>query len=99
MFMSHLLDTPLIVGNIFFPRKAAPDTHPDKKNVKDGTIEVEDGIKLGYRCYIHQAVAPVLLFFHGNGEVASDYDSFARYYHEAGVSLLVVDFRGYGWSN
>jgi len=93
----HPLDDPRITENLFFPRKAIPHTHPDSDTIKDGTIPVED-VELGYRLYIHTTTAPLLFFFHGNGEVASDYDSLAPLYHNAGVSLLVVDYRGYGWS-
>ncbi|MBN2306237.1 MAG: alpha/beta fold hydrolase [Anaerolineae bacterium] len=92
------LDNPLVLSTLFYPRTARPGTHPDP-NVHDGRIPVADGVVLGYRLYPHtKSSAPVILFFHGNGEVASDYDMFARDYHRAGASLLVVDYRGYGWS-
>ena len=41
----------------------------------------------------------LLLMFHGNGEVATDYDRFATIYLRLGVRLCVVDYRGYGWSS
>ncbi|MCB9452604.1 MAG: alpha/beta fold hydrolase [Anaerolineaceae bacterium] len=96
--LPKLLDNPLIVNNLFYPRAARPgDDNPP--HIHDGTIPVEEeGVALGYRLYGHTADAPVLLYFHGNGEIASDYDSMATLFHEAGVSLLVVDYRGYGWS-
>jgi uncharacterized protein len=96
--MTHPLDAPLIVNNLFFPRTAKMGTHPDKDSVKDGLIPLDDTVKLGYRMYMHHTTAPVLLYFHGNGEIASDYDSIAPLYNRVGVSLLVVDYRGYGWS-
>ena len=34
----------------------------------------------------------------GNGEIATDYDSMAELWHLMGLHLMVVDFRGYGWS-
>lgn len=43
--------------------------------------------------------APVILYFHGNGEIASDYDSIASFYTDLGITLFVVDFRGYGLSD
>jgi alpha-beta hydrolase superfamily lysophospholipase len=95
---THPLDVPQIVNNLFFPRQDKMGTHPNKTAVKDGLIAITDEVKLGYRMYIHHTSAPVILYFHGNGEIASDYDSIAPLYHEAGVSLLVVDYRGYGWS-
>jgi alpha-beta hydrolase superfamily lysophospholipase len=96
--MTHPLDSPLIVNNLFFPRTAIMRTHPDKDSVKDGLIPIDDEVKLGYRMYMHHTTTPVLLYFHGNGEIASDYDSIAPLYNRVGVSLLVIDYRGYGWS-
>ena len=37
-------------------------------------------------------------FFHGNGEVVSDYDAIAPLYHQKGLNLIVADYRGYGSS-
>jgi pimeloyl-ACP methyl ester carboxylesterase len=95
--LPKLLDNPLIVNNLFYPRPARPGEN-NPPGIHDGTISVADGVALGYRLYVHTADAPVLLYFHGNGEIASDYDSMAGLFHDAGVSLLVVDYRGYGWS-
>ncbi len=91
------LDNPLVTATLFYPRPARPGTSR-LPNVHDGTIPVGDGVVLGYRLYAHAPDAPVILYFHGNGEIASDHDSFAGQYHAAGASLLVVDYRGYGWS-
>ncbi len=94
---SHLLDDPILLSILFHPRPAQPSrtARPDSY---DGTIPVGDNLELGYRLYVHQPDAPVILTFHGNGEIASDYDDLAPEYHRAGASLLVVDYRGYGWS-
>lgn len=92
----HPLDNPIVIQNLFYPRKASASTNTDD-SIKDGTVTVDD-VEIGYRLYIKHSSAPILLYFHGNGEVASDYNSIAPYYHNAGVSLLVVDYRGYGWS-
>lgn len=96
--MAHLLDNPLILQGVFFPRQAEmnPNAFP---NQFDGLIPVDEHIQLGYRLYKHSNTAPLLLYFHGNGEVASDYNGIAKLYHEIGLSLLVVDYRGYGWSS
>lgn len=93
----HPLDSPIVIQNLFYPRKASASTSQDD-SIKDGTVGVDDDVEIGYRLYIKHSSAPILLYFHGNGEVASDYNSIAPYYHNAGVSLLVVDYRGYGWS-
>jgi hypothetical protein len=38
------------------------------------------------------------LFFHGNGEIASDYDDIGPLYTQAGINFFVADYRGYGLS-
>lgn len=93
----HPLDSPTVINNLFYPRSVPPHRNPDE-TIQDGTVAIEDSVEIGYRLYIHHSSAPVLLYFHGNGEVASDYDSFAPYFHRIGLTLLVVDYRGYGWS-
>jgi alpha-beta hydrolase superfamily lysophospholipase len=42
---------------------------------------------------------PWILFFHGNGEVVSDYDEISPFYHQKGLNLVVADYRGYGVSS
>ena len=39
-----------------------------------------------------------LLFFHGNGEVVSDYDGLAGAFTALGGEMIVCDYRGYGKS-
>lgn len=95
--ITHPLDHPFIISNLFYPRSAQSGTSRVPGAV-DGTIPVEDGIALGYRFYVHRADSPVILYFHGNGEIASDYDGIAPLFFDVGASLLVVDYRGYGWS-
>lgn len=92
-----LLDNPLVLTILFHPRRDEPG-FSRVDNAADGTIPVEEGIALGYRLYKHQPGQPVVVYFHGNGEIASDYDGIAQEYQRAGASLLVVDYRGYGWS-
>lgn len=66
--------------------------------VQEHLFEVEDGVSIGCRFYVHGLQAPVLVYFHGNGEIAADYDDLAPLYTEKGINLLVVDYRGYGRS-
>ncbi len=93
----HPLDHPTITARLFHPRKAHAGTSRIPGAV-DGTILVDEGIALGYRFYPHQPQSPVILYFHGNGEVARDYDRIVPLFFDIGVSLIVVDYRGYGWS-
>lgn len=96
--IKHLLDRPEIVNNLFYVRKTAPPTHLTDDRIKWGQVTVSDDVSVGYMLYIHNSTAPVLVFFHGNGEIVTDYEGMADLYHLCGVSLLVFDYRGYGWS-
>ncbi len=90
-----LLDEAGLGGAMFYPRG---DDRPPPPGASDHLIEVEPGISLGARFYPTDPDRPTLLYFHGNGEVAGDHDDIAPLYHEIGVNLLVVEFRGYGQS-
>lgn len=90
-------DRPEITGSFFFPRQAQPQ-YDGSDGIYDSTIDVGNGIQLGYRLYAGASEMPLLVYFHGNGEIVSDYDNVAALFLDSGVSLLVIDFRGYGWS-
>lgn len=93
-----LLDEAGLGAAMFYPR---PDDRPPPPGASDHLIEVEPGVALGARFYPTDPAdpaRPTLLYFHGNGEVASDHDGIAPMYHEIGVNLFVAEFRGYGQS-
>lgn len=93
----HPLDHPEITSRLFHVRKTLPHHHTSP-NTFDGTLPIADGIALGYR-YHHAPDQPIIVFFHGNGEIAADYDLLAPLYRAAGAALCIVDYRGYGWSS
>ena len=90
------LDRPEVLERLFHPRKGSGHTAPD--GALDHLIRVEEGVQLGARFYLSAPLEPHILFFHGNGEVASDYDSIGPIYNRHGMNFLVVDYRGYGKS-
>ncbi len=94
---STILDNPLVLQFLFYPRPATPGGSR-LHHVSDGTIPVDVGVVLGYRLYAYKPGAPLIVYFHGNGEIAADHDDIAPLYHAVGASLLIVDYRGYGWS-
>jgi alpha-beta hydrolase superfamily lysophospholipase len=59
---------------------------------------VEEGVSIGCRFYPAKKEAPTILFFHGNGETACDYDYVAPLFNDIGLNLFVADYRGYGYS-
>jgi len=90
------LDRPEVAAALFYPRQ---DTTVPPVGAQDHLIEVEPGVALGARFFLTADPAAVnLLFFHGNGEVVSDYDEVGPRYNEQGINFLAVDYRGYGQS-
>ncbi len=91
----EMLDAPELLATLFFPQSAKPHSSGE---VHDGTIPVENDVVLGYRLWAYDADQPTVLYFHGNGEVAAAYNYIAPEFRRIGTNLLVVDYRGYGWS-
>jgi hypothetical protein len=91
------LDRPEILMLLFHPRPewAGPESVP---GCHDITVPVEEGVALGAKFHLAEAGAPVILFFHGNGEIAADYNDLGQRYRRMGLHFLVFDYRGYGRS-
>ena len=89
------LDQPLLLQFIFYPRK---DFTPCPENGFDLPVRVGDGVSISCRFYMGHHGWPWILFFHGNGEVVSDYDGISPLYHQKEMNLVVADYRGYGAS-
>ena len=94
----HVLDHPQVLQRLFHPRKEAPGRIPEKER-DDVMIQVDQDVEIGGSFYFQSQNAPVILFFHGNGEIVSDYDDLGKYFTGTGVNFFVVDFRGYGRSS
>lgn len=92
------LDIPEILATLFHPRFESDMPDDQAESIIDFTIPVEHDVAIGGRYHHYDASAPNLLFFHGNGEIARDYDDIGRVYRQAGINFLVVDYRGYGRS-
>ena len=92
------LDRPDVLSVLFHPRKAPvePEARTREKNV---SLVVDEGVALAGRLHVSDREAPLILLFHGNGEIAADYDTIAGIYNQMGFSFLVVDYRGYGLSD
>lgn len=94
----HVLDRPDILSVLFYPRRdvGIPRLGAGMHTVR---MEVAEGIHVGGRVFSAPGKAPVILYFHGNGEIASDYEAIAPFYTRLGLTLFVVDYRGYGLSD
>ena len=96
-FTYEKLDQPAVLNLIFHPRN---DDTALPTGAIDHDIEVEPGVVLGARFFMVEDPAAVnILFFHGNGEVVSDYDDIGPQFNEQGLNFLAVDYRGYGRSS
>jgi len=78
--------------------------HPGGENpgyVPEGirTVTVSGNAGIGGYLHLHPTSDTLLLFFHGNGEIAAEYDDIASYFTGCGVSFWSVDYRGYGRSS
>jgi fermentation-respiration switch protein FrsA (DUF1100 family) len=93
-------------NRIIFPARGGEAGEPARFGIKDGqavTIETGDGNHLAgwFLPAVPPAVfrAPVLVWFHGNGETVAGLASVLSAFRPAGVALLAVDYRGYGASS
>lgn len=93
---SHL-DIPEVLTGLFHPRSEYEPTEKPADAI-DMLIPVEGSIAVGARFYMKDKSAPNVLFFHGNGEIVSDYDDMGPLYNRMGMNFLAVDYRGYGRS-
>jgi fermentation-respiration switch protein FrsA (DUF1100 family) len=89
------MDCPEVIGRLFYPRRVRP---ADTAEAISRFVEVEKDISILCRFYPARGDGPNILFFHGNGETAPDYDYVAPFYRKRGINLFVADYRGYGMS-
>ena len=88
------IDKKSIINSIFFPRKSNI-----QKDENDHLISVEDGVKVGVRFFLKDALFDNVIFFHGNAELAQEYEDIAMIYNQYKCNFIVVDYRGYGLSS
>ena len=88
------MDLNIINSFLFHPRKSY-----EEMGENDILIELEDNIKVGIRLHLVNQSFHTILFFHGNGEIGSEYDEIAQVYNQKNINFIIVDFRGYGFSS
>ncbi len=91
-----MLDCPEVLHNLFHPRREWKSD--ERGRATDISIPVENDVFIGARFHPAGKTASNILFFHGNGEIVSDYDDFGPLYNRMGINFLPVDYRGYGRS-
>ncbi len=93
-----ILDRPELLSRLFHPRKQYSMVEAGS-NCREVSIQVDQGVHLGGRFHLTDNPIGTILFFHGNGEIASDYDDLGPLFTQMGIRFLVVDYRGYGRSD
>ena len=93
-----ILDQPEVLQYLFHPRPEY-GLPPGDESYDDVLIPVADeDIKIGARFHMAAPTNVNILFFHGNGEIVSDYNELGTVYNQLGLNFLAVDYRGYGRS-
>ena len=94
--MSSIFDSQAFNANLFFPRD---DSSLGPANSSNNYIDVAKDIRIHARRHPNPNANLSLLFFHGNGEIVSDYDNLVEYFSNLGIEFTIADFRGYGKSS
>lgn len=93
--MYSSFDVQPVLSRLFYPRRERLGT---SASGEEWTIPVAEEVDVGARWFDAGPSSAALLFFHGNGEIADDYVDLGPLFVQRGLSLLVVDYRGYGRS-
>ena len=93
--MGSVFDSPQFNSNLFFPR---PDRLAPPEGSDEIYVEVEPEVNLHIRRYPSPDARFSLLYFHGNGEIVSDYDEISKAFAYMGGEFIICDYRGYGRS-
>ena len=88
------MDMNIINSFLFHPRKSFQEMGEE-----DMLIEVATDVMVGIRFHLINESSPTLLFFHGNGEIVTDYDDIGQMYNQKNINFIIADYRGYGFSN
>ncbi|MBF0287518.1 MAG: alpha/beta fold hydrolase [SAR324 cluster bacterium] len=93
--MNVKLEDDLITQSVFHPRQE--EGNFKAKGIPTAISTGAD--QIGGYLHVNDTSDVLLMFFHGNGEIAADYDMLADYYTNCGVNFWVLDYRGYGRSS
>lgn len=85
---------------IFFPNSQVKST-PEEYNLdyQDVWIDIDHGQIHGWWIPASKEDTPTLLYFHGNSSNNGDLTEVTSIFHQLGVSVLLIDYRGYGKSS
>ncbi len=93
-----VLDHPAILNFIFYPRSDDYEL-PDTERSTGFLVPADDGINISCRFFFGKKDNVNMLFFHGNGELAGEYEDVGMAFNDTGINLFAADYRGYGRSS
>ncbi|GAH01290.1 unnamed protein product, partial [marine sediment metagenome] len=76
-----LIDNPVVSNIVFYPRKIAIPNDLNS-NIEILRLNIGNGIEIGGFFYKNDVKNPTILLFHGNGEIALDYQYIAPIFFE-----------------
>lgn len=88
-------NTDKINSFVFHPRQ---ENYLLNEDIKRLLIEVDEDVSISASFFEADKKDPFILYFHGNGEIASDYDDLGPLFVKNSINFLAVDYRGYGKS-
>lgn len=85
--------------SVFYPSRLIEIT-PDRFNLpyEDIYLTTQDNVRINGWLVKSPQAKSTLLFFHGNAGNISDRLMKLRFFHQMGVNVLIIDYRGYGRS-
>jgi hypothetical protein len=85
---------------MFFPNSLIRSTPKDYNLAyQDIWLNIEQEKIHGWWIPASKPSAPTILYFHGNGSNNGDLTDIAAIFHQLGLSVLLIDYRGYGRSS
>ena len=85
---------------IFFPNSKIESTPQDYGlDYQDVWLDIEQEQIHGWWIQATKASAPAIVYFHGNGSNNGDHSEIAALFYQLDVSVLLIDYRGYGKSS
>ncbi|MEN6331267.1 MAG: alpha/beta hydrolase [Smithella sp.] len=92
------IDHPQISRALFYPRYDSMEI-TENPYLKRVMIPVGEDVSISSIWAAMEKAPATILFFHGNGEIASDYIDIAGIFWQMNIRLICVDYRGYGRSS
>jgi len=85
--------------SVFYPAKTI-DIMPDRFGMayEDVYLTTEDHVKINGWLIKNPSAKSTLLFLHGNAGNIGDRLTKLKFFHEMGVNVFIIDYRGYGHS-